>query len=276
MSAIRPPAVAGSFYPADRAALARTVDALLAEGRASATGRRPKALIVPHAGYSYSGAVAARGYRMLRAEGAGVTRAVVIGPAHSMGIAGIAAPACAAFETPLGRVPVDRRALDSLRELRQVIVTDAPHRREHAVEVQLPFLQRILGQFSLLPLVVGDAEPAEIAQVLARLWDGAETLVVVSSDLSHYHDYETARERDRATAAAIESPHGARLGPEDACGFLPIGGLLAETRRRGLALERLDLRNSGDTAGPRNRVVGYGAWALYDDQRRALAETGAA
>lgn len=265
MSAVRSPAVAGSFYPADRAALSRIVEALLADGPASAAGRRPKALIVPHAGYSYSGAVAACAYRMARAEGAGVTRAVVIGPAHSMGIAGIAAPACAAFETPLGRIPVDRRALDSLSELRQVIITDAPHRREHAVEVQLPFLQRILGRFSLLPLVVGDAEPAEVAQVLARLWDGAETLVVVSSDLSHYQDYKTARERDGATAAAIESHEGVRLGPEDACGFLPIRGLLDEARRRGLAVERLDLRNSGDTAGPRNRVVGYGAWALYED-----------
>ena len=183
---------------------------------------------------------------------------MVIGPAHYVPVRGIAVPATDAFATPLGQVPVDRDALAAIGDL--VTAADAAHAPEHALEVELPFLQLILGSFTLVPLLVGDAGPQEVAQVLARLWDQPDTLVVVSSDLSHYHDYDTARRLDAATAAAIERGDWAALGANNACGFLPVAGLLKEAERRGLKAERLALCNSGDTAGPRERVVGYGAW----------------
>ena len=228
--------------------------------------RQPKAIIVPHAGYVYSGPIAAGAYCKLRIEARRFSRVVVMGPAHFVPVTGIVASKADAFETPLGQIPVDRSAIEELRGLRAVTIADKPHRPEHAVETQLPFLQRVLGEFALVPLMVGNVQPIEVAEVLGRLWGGTETLPVVSSDLSHYHDYETARRRDAATAGAIERYQYARLGPEDACGFLPIAGLLYEAHRRGLVIERLELRNSGDTAGLRDRVVGYGAWALYGTQ----------
>lgn len=263
MEAVRRPAVAGYFYPSDARELAATVDGLLAEAHdAGATSAPPKAIIVPHAGYIYSGPVAARAYAALAAGRGCVRRAVVIGPAHYAWFEGVAAPSNAAFRTPLGALPVDRSAIEALRGLRLVGIADAPHVREHALEVQLPFLQRVLSEVEIVPLLVGDARPEDVAAVLARLWGGEETAMVVSSDLSHYQDPDTARRHDAATADAIERGDGSRLGPDDACGFLPIAGLLAETRTRGLRARRLDLRNSGDTAGPKDRVVGYGAWSF--------------
>ncbi|MDH3473969.1 MAG: AmmeMemoRadiSam system protein B, partial [Rhodospirillales bacterium] len=176
---------------------------------------------------------------------------------------GLAAPAAQAFDTPLGRLEVDLEALGRISDLPQVMVDDRPHLPEHALEVQLPFILAALGPVDFLPLVVGRCTAGQIAEVLERLWGGPETLIVVSSDLSHYLPYDLARQRDAATAAAIEHLEGARLGPEDACGYLPVAGLLAAVERSGLEIVRLDLRNSGDTAGPRDRVVGYGAWAFY-------------
>jgi len=263
MEAVRRRAVAGYFYPSDARELAATVDRLLAEAHgAGAPSAPPKAIIVPHAGYIYSGLVAARAYATLAAGRGCVRRAVVIGPAHYAWFEGVAAPSNAAFQTPLGAVPVDRSAIAALRGLRSAGIADAPHVREHAIEVQLPILQRVFSEVEIVPLLVGDARPEDVAAVLARLWGGEETAVVVSSDLSHYQDADTARRRDAATADAIERGDGSRLGPGDACGFLPIAGLLAETRIRGLGARRLDLRNSGDTAGPEDRVVGYGAWSF--------------
>jgi AmmeMemoRadiSam system protein B len=189
---------------------------------------------------------------------------VVIGPAHFVPIRGLAVPVAEAFRTPLGDVPLDREAIATLREMPAVVSADAPHRPEHALEVELPFLQVVLGDFALVPLLVGDATAAEVATVLDRLWDGPETLIVVSSDLSHYETYDRARNHDAATAAAIERFDGRALGPRDACGYLPIAGLLLEAGRRGMRIERLDLRSSGDTAGPKDHVVGYGAWALSE------------
>ena len=258
---IRPAAVAGSFYPADPARLAAEVARLLAQVPPSA-GAAPKALIAPHAGYAYSGAVAGSAFAQLRGRGDSITRVVVIGPAHYLPLRGIALPTAEAFATPLGRVPVDRDALVAIADLPCVSAMDAAHAPEHAIEVELPFLQRILPRFTLVPLLVGSATPQEVAAVLARLWGGGETSIVVSSDLSHYHDYQTARRLDAATAQRIERGDWASLGPDDACGRLPIAGLLIETARHGLAAQRLALCNSGDTAGPRNEVVGYGAWAF--------------
>jgi MEMO1 family protein len=185
---------------------------------------------------------------------------VLIGPAHYVHVRGIAAPTVDDFESPLGRVPLDAEALSRIADLQFVIRADAPHAPEHALEVELPFLQTVLASFQVVPLVVGDAAPQDVAHVLRQLWGGSETLIVVSPDLSHYHGYETARRLDRATAAAIERGDWASLGPNEACGCLAVAGLLVEAERRGLKARQLSLCNSGDTAGSRDRVVGYGAW----------------
>jgi AmmeMemoRadiSam system protein B len=263
MSAVRPPAVAGRFYPQDPATLRALVASLLGQaGGGDADLPPPQAIIVPHAGYAYSGAVAARAFAAVAPAAGRIRRVVLLGPAHFVWIEGVAAPASVAFGTPLGLVPIDRAALDTIRGLPQVVESDAPHQREHSLEVQLPFLQTVLGDFKLVPLAVGDIGGKALAAILDKLWHGEETLVVVSSDLSHYHDYAEAKELDTETATAIEHCDGARLGPADACGYLPLGALLAVARKRHLSVRRLDLRNSGDTAGPHQRVVGYGAWAV--------------
>ena len=261
MSAIRPPAVAGTFYPADVARLRAAVGGCLAEANGTPAHGALQALIAPHAGYVYSGPVAGCAFAGLAGASARIRRVVVIGPVHYVPIRGLAAPSAGAFRTPLGDVPLDREAIDRIRELPQVAEADLPHQPEHALEVELPFLQATLGEFALVPLVVGDTTPEAVADVLRRLWDGPETLIVISSDLSHYESYASASEHDATTAAAIERLDEAALGPRDACGYLPMAGLLIEARRRGMGIERLDLRNSGDTAGPKDQVVGYGAWA---------------
>jgi AmmeMemoRadiSam system protein B len=264
MSAIRAPAVAGSFYPADPGRLRTMVEGFLAE--AEAAGQPwPQAIIAPHAGYVYSGPIAGAAFAALAPEVRQMRRVVVIGPAHSVAIRGIAIPGCDAFRTPLGDVALDRPALAAIEDLPSVRVMNAPHVPEHALEVELPFLQVVLGEFALVPLLVGDARPAEVAEVLARLWGGAETLIVVSSDLSHYHPYAVAQRLDEATARTIEGLDESGLGSQSACGHLPIAGLLLEAKRQGLSARRLDLRNSGDTAGSRDAVVGYGAWAFGAD-----------
>jgi MEMO1 family protein len=255
----RRPAVAGVFYAAGRDRLRTQVLNLLA-GVISAPKVRPKALIAPHAGYVYSGHVAAAAFATLQGHGHAVTRVVLIGPAHYVLVHGIAAPKHDAFETPLGQVPDDLDVLRKIDDLQFITRTDAPHAPEHALEVELPFLQTVLPSFHVVPLVVGDVARQDVALVLARLWGGRETLIVVSSDLSHYHSYETARRLDLATAAAIERGNWSTLGPEQACGCLAIAGLLVEAQRRGLRAQRLELCNSGDTAGSLDRVVGYGAW----------------
>lgn len=261
MEAIRAPAVAGTFYPAAPGRLRAAVENYLAS--AGPQSRNPlKALIAPHAGYVYSGPVAAHAFAALAADPP--RRVVVIGPAHFVPFRGIAVPTVTAFRTPLGDVPLDHAALEAIRDLAPVVCADAPHGPEHALEVELPFLQVTVGDFTLVPLVVGDAGPDQVALVLEQLWGGPETLIVVSSDLSHYEPYERAREHDAATAAAIERGAAGALGPRDACGHLPIGGLLLAAGRRALRAERLDLRNSGDTAGGKDAVVGYGAWAFYE------------
>jgi AmmeMemoRadiSam system protein B len=257
----RPPAVAGSFYSEDPHRLRAQVESLLADNPAAGVLRH-KALIAPHAGYPYSGAVAAAAFAGLRSRAREISRVVVIGPAHYVALRGIAVPTVDSFTTPLGAVPVDKDALAAIAELAFVRVNDVAHAPEHALEVELPFLQATLGAFAMVPLLVGDARPQEVAQTLARLWGGAETLIVISSDLSHYHDYETAKRLDAATASMIEHGDWTQLGSRHACGFLPIAGTLIEAARRGLTAHRFALCNSGDTAGGRARVVGYGAWGF--------------
>lgn len=261
---VRDPAVAGAFYPDDPTRLRTLVHDLLSAA-ATAPGDRPlRAIIAPHAGYVYSGAVAAGAHALLAPLADRIRRAVVIGPAHFAALRGLAAPTCDAFATPLGDVPLDRDAIEALGALPQVSRTDAPHRREHSIEVQLPFLQAVLREFRLVPLAVGEASAAEVAEVLAMLCDGKETVLVVSSDLSHYEGYDAARRHDAETARSIEALEEKRIGLGDACGCRAIAGLLVEARRRRLRARRLDLRNSGDTAGPKGRVVGYGAWTFED------------
>jgi hypothetical protein len=259
---VRRPAVAGTFYPDDPVLLAGTVDGYVAGAERAALpgGAPPRALVAPHAGYLYSGPVAGSAFAALPRK-APFARVVVLGPSHYVPFRGLALPTAEAFATPLGEVAVDRGAAEELAGLDQVVVDDEPHRREHSLEVELPFLQRRLGEFRLVPLAVGDAEPAEVASVLSRL-DREDTLIVVSTDLSHYHRYDTARRIDSRTSAAIESLDVDAIGEGDACGRVPLRGLLARARERGWSCRRLDLRNSGDTAGPDDRVVGYGAYAL--------------
>ncbi len=267
MSAIRPAAVAGSFYPMEPGVLAAEVAGYLAHARARPEGAPlPKAIIAPHAGYMYSGAVAASVYARLAPLRGVVRRVVLAGPGHRVWVPGVAVPAARAFASPLGAVPIDIETVAQLSALPFVEVSDRAHALEHSLEVHLPFLQAVLGEFSLVPLVVGDARADEMASLLDAAWGGSETLIVVSSDLSHYLPYESARKRDRATADAILG-FEARLVGEEACGAAPINGLLRSARRRGMEVELVDLRSSGDTAGGRDRVVGYGAFAFHEPER---------
>ena len=270
MTALRSPAVAGTFYPADPAALRRQVAGFLADaGNLPPQPALPKAIIGPHAGYIYSGPVAARAYaRLLTARGQ-ISRVVLIGPSHHVGFQGLAVDTAEAWEMPNGRVPLDTEAIARIRQLPGVGTLEAAYAREHALEVHVPFLQHVLGQFRLVPVVAGYAPPEMVAAVFDALWGGPETLIVISTDLSHYLDYAACQRTDAQTAAAIERLDPSGFGSYEACGAVPARGLLHTARRRGMSIERLDLRNSGDTAGGRDRVVGYGAWALYDPAQAA-------
>jgi len=261
---IRPPAVAGMFYPGDGPTLKADIQAMLSRVPPAEGERPPKALIVPHAGYIYSGPIAASAYARLRPLRDRIHRVVLLGPTHRIGVRGLALPSCDAFATPLGTVPVDHEAEALLAGLPQVIRHPATHAQEHSLEVQLPFLQEVLGDFSLLPLAVGDASPEEVAQVLEALWGGRVTLMVISSDLSHYHSWAVARDMDSASAQSI-TQLTSFLNHDQACGATPINGLLLLAKRLGLIPQLLDLRNSGDTAGDRQRVVGYGAFAFTEE-----------
>jgi AmmeMemoRadiSam system protein B len=261
MNHIRQPAVAGTFYPAIGSELHNMLATLLAVPD-SVGQMPPKALIVPHAGYIYSGPVAATGYARLRPVAGSVRRVVVMGPSHRVAFRGLAVPGDSIFRTPLGDIPLDIETIQALLTLPQVLQDNQAHRLEHSIEVHLPFLQEMLESFVLVPIVVGDAAPEEVCEVISMLWDGPETLLVVSSDLSHYHDYDTATRLDRATSHAIETLAFEKIGYEHACGRNPVSGLLLFARQHGLTVETLDLRNSGDTAGPRDQVVGYGTYVI--------------
>ena len=268
---VRAPAVAGSFYPADPDVLRGQVDQLLAGAPAPTLGAaRPAAVIVPHAGYVYSGSIAALAYRLL--AGAQVDKVVLVGPTHRVAVLGVALPAAQAFATPLGTMRVWPGAQAALAGIPCAIVHAATHRDEHAVEVQLPFVQQVLGDVDIVPLNAGAATSEHVADVIEALWDSPATLVVISSDLSHYLPYDQARARDEATLAQIMALDGP-LDHQQACGATPVNGMLEVARRRGLVPRLLGACSSGDTAGGRDRVVGYCSVAF--DTPVAGAEDGA-
>ena len=260
MTKIRKPAVAGMFYPDDARELTLTVAGYMSD--AQANGETIKALIAPHAGYIYSGPIAASAYAHLSDCAGTIERVVLLGPAHRVSLTGLAVCSAESFATPLGNVAVDTEAVQDILALPQVVLSDEAHASEHSLEVHLPFLQTICPGFKIVPLVVGQASVAEVAELLERLWGGPETIIVVSSDLSHYHDYATAHILDAGTAKAIEALDPAGLRYDCACGQVAIRGLLQTARKKGLRARAVDLRNSGDTAGPHSRVVGYGAFVF--------------
>ncbi len=264
MISVRPPAVAGLFYPAAAAELRRDINALLAAAEPAARAKPvPKAIIAPHAGYIYSGPVAAAAYARLAPARDIIKRVVLLGPVHRVPIRGLALPAASMLATPLGNIMVDAKAHAALSLLPQVSINGAAHAEEHSLEVHLPFLQAMLAGFTVVPLAVGDATAEEVAQVIDALWGGPETLIVVSSDLSHYLNYGEAQALDRVTAQAILDLKS-DISHEQACGGTPVNGLALAVRRHHLTPDLIDLRNSGDTAGDRNRVVGYGAFVYCE------------
>jgi AmmeMemoRadiSam system protein B len=263
MASVRPPAVAGSFYPREAGELRWTVEALLGGAAGGEEGPVPKAVIAPHAGYVYSGPVAGSAFRAFAAAAASIRRVILIGPAHYLPIGGLALPGHHRFATPLGEVGIEPAGAQAALRLPQVRLIPDAHAREHSLEVELPFLQVLLGELEIVPLVAGEAGSDEVAAVLERLWGGPETVIVISSDLSHYLPYEAARRMDRETAEEILALEGP-LHIRQACGAVAINGLLEAARRRGLVPHLLDLRNSADTVGDPSRVVGYGAFAFYE------------
>ena len=262
MTVIREAAVAGQFYPGNPDVLVETVGFLLDEIEPAA-GEAPKALIAPHAGYVYSGPTAAAAYARLRPYRDRYRRVVLLGPCHRVAVRGLALSGADVFRTPLGDVPLDKATIAELMSDGMPVFDDT-HLFEHSLEVHLPFLQSVLGTFTLVPIVVGSSRPERIADVLDRTWGGPETLIVVSSDLSHYLSYEQARRADARTCEAIERLDALTIGHDDACGATPVGGLLIAAKRHGMKVRTLDLRNSGDTAGDRHQVVGYGAWEFIE------------
>ncbi len=258
---IRTPAVAGLFYPEHPDELQTMMRKFLNETKVSREPV-PKAIIAPHAGYIYSGPIAASVYARLAPAHLMITKVVLLGPSHRIPLKGVAVTQMTNFATPLGLIPIDTQAINEITSLPQVSVREEAHVSEHSLEVQLPFLQEVLDDFTLIPLVVGEATPEEIDEVLDKLWGGEETVIVISSDLSHYHDYKTAQKMDDSISQAIENLRLDEIHHEQACGRIPISGLLHIARRKKMHAKTIDLRNSGDTAGPKDQVVGYGAYVF--------------
>lgn len=256
----RQPAVAGSFYPANPQQLHLMLDEYLSD--AASDEKVPKAIIAPHAGYIYSGPVAATAYARLKKAHDRITRVVLVGPSHRVAFRGLAVSRAEIFTTPLGQVLVDQAAVQAIVKLPFVEYIEQAHTYEHSLEVHLPFLQEMLDSFEIVPIIAGDASPEQVSQVLDALWGGDETLIVISSDLSHYHDYATAQQMDKSTSRTIEQLQYERLASESACGKVPVSGLLKLAREKSLSIKTIDLRNSGDTAGDKARVVGYGAYVV--------------
>jgi len=271
MSRVRPPAVAGSFYHNEKNILSYDIESLLdgAHSRADKEYTVPKAMIVPHAGYIYSGPVAASAYRLLEPVRDRIKRVVLLGPVHRVPVIGLALPVVNAFQTPLGEVAIDADAVAMVEHLDQVVFSNAAHAQEHSLEVQLPFLQTVLDNFTIVPFAVGNVSGEQVAEVLDTLWGGDETLIVISSDLSHFHPYQVAHKIDTHTVEKILD-FQSNVSHEQACGGTPVNGLLIAAQKHKLKPQLLDLRNSGDTAGDKSRVVGYASFAFTEDQSADL------
>jgi AmmeMemoRadiSam system protein B len=268
MALVRPAAVAGMFYPKDKNTLLNEVAAFVNDAaREAGVGKQtpaPKAIIAPHAGYVYSGACAAKAYARLMPDRDKIARIILLGPCHRVAVRGLATTSADFWNTPLGPAPIDKDALDAVRHLPQVLTHDMAHQKEHSLEVHVPFLQACFPHMKLAPFAVGQASAEEVAAVLAALWGGSETRIVVSTDLSHFLDYDSCNVLDAKTAAAVERLDHAAIDRDQACGRIPMSGLLHLAAERGMAIERVGLCNSGDTAGDRSRVVGYGSWVLRE------------
>lgn len=263
MLSVRQPAVADMFYPGNPQELHRMVVTFLNEaGQPDSTTPVPKALVVPHAGYVYSGPIAASAYVRLKPAKDRIRRVILLGPSHRVPLRGCACSSAQYFATPLGNIPLDRKIIADLLSLPFVREWDEAHALEHSLEVHLPFLQEILSEFTLVPIVVGDCAAKEVGELLEHVWGGPETLIVVSSDLSHYHDYETAKKMDAVTCHAIENLDLDAIDSHHACGMMPLRGLLYTAKKHALHATTVDCRNSGDTAGPKNQVVGYGSYVF--------------
>lgn len=263
MTSVRKAAVAGQFYPNDRKELDAAVQYYLSQATPN-SGAAPKAIIAPHAGYIYSGPMAAEAYATLRSARKIIQRVILLGPCHHVALQGLGLPSVDYFHTPLGDIPIDKIAAKKILNLPQVQTFDATHEREHSLEVHVPFLQVVLDDFTLVPMVVGSASAEQVAEVLDQLWGGPETIIVVSSDLSHYLDYKTAQKLDASTSLAIESFNYTDIKREQACGRIPMSGLLSIAKHRGMRVKTLGVCNSGDTAGSKDKVVGYGSWAFWE------------
>ena len=259
---VRQPAVADMFYPGNPHELHRMITTFLNEATTETAAAVPKALVAPHAGYVYSGPIAASAYIRLKPAKDSISRVVLLGPSHRVPLLGCACSSAKYFATPLGNIPLDRKVINEILLLPFVSELDQAHALEHSLEVHLPFLQEVLADFSLVPVVVGECSPEEVGQLLEKVWGGPETLIVVSSDLSHYHNYDTAQIMDTETCKAIETLNFEAIDSHHACGVMPLRGLLYVAKKHGLHATTVDCRNSGDTAGPRNQVVGYGAYVF--------------
>lgn len=274
MGSVRPAAVAGAFYPADPHELDATVGNFLAQVTLGPDAVVPKAIIAPHAGHVYSGPIAASAYARLVPARGRIERVVLIGPSHRVGFRGLALATATAYASPLGQIRIDTAMVERLKQVPATGLLDQAHAQEHSLEVHLPFLQKVLGDFALVPVVAGEASAEQVAALLDAAWGGPETLIVVSTDLSHYLDYETCRAVDAATTRAIEAFDPGPIGHDQACGWVPVSGLLVAAKRRGMVVKTLDVRTSGDTAGDRDRVVGYGAWAFLETDACAAGPAG--
>ena len=275
---VRPAAVAGTFYPSKPRELDATVQYYLAEAASvlsGGTGPVPKAIIVPHAGFIYSGLTAAAAYLRLQPAAKTIKRVVMMGPCHRVAVEGLALSGADMFETPLGDIPIDKDAVQRVIDMPGVQIFDDTHKQDHALEVQLPFLQSVLDDFTIVPFIVGRASPEQVGNVLEALWGGDETLILISSDLSHYMTYDDARGLDDRTRIAIENMDSDALGDDQACGRHSIKGLFAAARQHGLTAETIDVRNSGDTAGSKDKVVGYGSWVFVESEASKTADDGA-
>lgn len=268
MSTIRKPAVAGTFYPASPDELRNMVREMLAKSQSTTMATiNPRAIIVPHAGYIYSGIVAAHAYGCIREFAGRITQVAILGPAHRVALRGMALSPAEFFQTPLGNIPVDQEACAKLASYPQVTMDEEAHEYEHSLEVQLPFLQELLGDFKLVPIVVGETSPEDVYTVLSyfsnNISGDKNTLIVISTDLSHFESYEMASSHDRKTSQAIEELKYENINSGDACGRNPLNGLLYFAREKNLHMQKLALQNSGDSTGDHDRVVGYGAYVLH-------------